>query len=108
VSRATEPFGRLPNRLADELALGEITFWGFAIIAWLELRTNYRELMPSWIGTVRDLHRAMDWPHSEQHLAKELRELRAGGWISYDVKPGSRRAFHVFLERAAVYERSAS
>jgi hypothetical protein len=104
VSRATEPFGRLPNRLADALALGELTLWGFTILAWLELRTNYRLTLPCWIGTVREMHQAMDWPHSEQHLAKELRRLRADGWVSYEVAPGSRRAFEVFLERAAVYE----
>jgi len=100
--KAAEPFGRPPKRLADDLALGKLTPWGFLLLSWLELRTNHRLDPPRWIGTTGTIHAETGWPHSRRHLRDELDRLRRDGYISYDVEAGSPKAFEIFPVRALV------
>jgi hypothetical protein len=98
---ATEPFGRPPRRLADALATGELTFWGYGILSWLEHRANHNYDPPTWSGTLAGMADAIDWPNTHDHLSKELRRLRDGDWIWYESVPG-RRGYEIELRRSLV------
>src|SRR5262245_34700082 len=102
MSKAVEPFGRLPNRLAGDLARGDLTLYGLAIIAWLELSMNYRQPVPSWTGTIQRMLDEMHWPHQKRHLSRELAKLREAGYVEGGPKPRSRAPFTLTLLRGAV------
>lgn len=101
--RATEPFGRTPKRLSDDLALGRITLPQWAFLTWLEVNSNHNLDPPRYIGTVATIHASMGWPWSHRQLREQvLQPLRANGYISYDVEPGSPKPFEIFPLRSLV------
>lgn len=101
MSRATEPFGRLPNRLAADVAAGELTPHGLLLLTYFALTSVYapgRE--PCWTGTARRIEDELRWPHGRSHLLKELKRLRDGLYMLGGPRPRSRAPFQVRLLRA--------
>jgi hypothetical protein len=93
MAKFAEPFGDVPKRLADHLSAGELTWDEFAVLAWLELRVNYRVSPPIWRGTTRDLVAAMRWSHTPAYLSIVLRRLHTRGWIESTAKPRSPKPY---------------
>jgi hypothetical protein len=108
MSKAVEPFGRVPNRLSEDLARGDLTVYGLAILAWLELNLNYRQPVPSWTGTLQRMHEETGWPHKRQHLAREYQRLRDAFYVEGGPKPRSRAPFTVTLLRGAVLDENTA
>ena len=88
MTKITEPFGAVPKRLADSVANREISGYGFTILCWLELKINYRIDLPVWRGSTEEMHAALDWPRSVDHLSREIKQLHLDGWIVSGARRG--------------------
>lgn len=96
--RAAEPFGRPPKRLArQELATGDLSFYGFSLLAWLELQVDHSASPPEYLSGVSSIHELTHWPRTKEHLRQTLQALKTGGWITFNVAERSRAPFKILL-----------
>jgi hypothetical protein len=100
VSRATEPFGRIPNRLLADVAARELTPYGLLLITYFEGTSNRFNGEAVWTGKTSRIEDELNWPQGRSHLLKELRVLREKGYITGGPRPRSHAAFQVRLKRA--------
>src|SRR5687768_11908791 len=91
----TDRFGAVPLRLLWALERGDVGLDEFAVGAYLVCKVDHetRELAV----TVTSLAESLSWQKTERALKRALANLREGGWVTYDVRPGQRRPYVIRL-----------
>lgn len=88
VAEYRDLFGRVPLRLIDALKRREVTFDGFAIVAFF-CSECWRSGNHEAIYTFAGLSDALDYPKSLDALSRHLKRLRPE-WIDFETKQGQR------------------
>jgi hypothetical protein len=85
----TEPFDKLPRRLADKVECGDLTLHDLGLLAFIRARVNWRT--GEYAATIQELKRASRWPGGREYLRQRLHVLRGAGELSFDSQQGQRR-----------------
>jgi hypothetical protein len=103
-------FARLPFRIDQALATGDLTFDQAAVLVLLAVRIQRAGTIgveesgsPEVAFTLRGLKDALAWEKSPDTLGRVLHSLRKGGWIAFpEVTQGQRKPYVISLAGAAI------
>jgi hypothetical protein len=98
VMAETDLYAPLPYRVRDALRRGDLTFDQFAILAYLTGAADHRS--HEITVTVGSLADGLQWPHSDDKLRRDLKAVKDGGWIDYEVRERQRRPYVIRLTGA--------
>jgi hypothetical protein len=87
----TDIYATLPYRVHDALRRGDLSFEQFGILAYLTGAADYRSHEVT--VTVGSLADGLQWPHSDDKLRRDLKAVKDGGWIDYEVRERQRRPY---------------
>ena len=90
----------IPRRAYEALKRDELSLAQFSIIAFLCAEADYETGVATL--TLRALKDGMRWKQSPDWLLKNLRSLRASGWVSYESRDGQQTPYVIKLTGAAV------